>query len=318
VITCTVRSFDDARAALDAFCSGAWNNVRLSFENCRIVVDNTDPIDRAISAHVFLELQRTMRRQYCWLKYGKRRVVELTQAEKIATEVGEWRAPDGRSVVYDVTKPLNTLAATVDEWGAMGPPWRNQTRDLFASDPGSGADTWKSIVKGWGDRTLDKVTPTQAAAMATFAILATFVHYTAPILYSQHLEHVSERYEKETNRQERLALAERTTVVTYSGSRAGMGEPQKAALEMSIKNDRAVVRHFISDNIEMPLPRFVVAEAERGMASVLKLVPTGGSASVNGAEINHKAAKEAQRLLKKRKKPKPGEWVTITKRSEDA
>lgn len=316
MITCTVRSFDDAIAVLKAVATGTVS--RLRFVDCRIVVDLSNPIDRALSAQVFLDLQKTLRRQYCWLKYGKRRVGELSRAELSATEVAEYYAPDGRCVVYDVTRPLNTLADTVDQWGNAGPQWRNRTRDLFAADHEARADTLKTIVKGWGDRILDKASPAQAVQVAKFAILATFLHFTAPIMQSQYLQHVSERYDKETNRQERLALVERTTVLTYSGSRAEMGEPQKAALEMSIHNDRTMMRHLISDTIEMPLPRFVVAEAERGMASVLKLVPKNGSASINGAEITYNAAKNAQRLQKKPRKVQPTEWITVTKRSDEA
>jgi hypothetical protein len=62
-----------------------------------------------------------------------------------------------------------------------------------------------------------------------------------------------------------------------------------------IAAERARTRILISDNIEMPLLKFVVAEAEGAMPALLGMAPERGTITINGTQVSEDAAKGVPR-----------------------
>jgi hypothetical protein len=92
-------------------------------------------------------------------------------------------------------------------------------------------------------------------------------------------------------RQERLAMKEKTTVVTYMGKETKLKSTDLAKIEEGIAVERARTRMLISDNIEMPLLKFVVAEAEGATPALLSMAPEHGTITINGTPVSAETAK---------------------------
>jgi hypothetical protein len=124
VSTFTVRGYDDAWRAMDLLGCGHADDLQIRFANCFIDVEASARIAGMASAQAYITLQRAIRRQFSWMKYGKRNA-RLTDRETAATEVRQVYHPNGRQIRYDITNPLNALAEAADEWDEHGPSTRS-------------------------------------------------------------------------------------------------------------------------------------------------------------------------------------------------
>ena len=76
--------------------------------------------------------------------------------------------------------------------------------------------------------------------------------------------------------------------------------------------ERQRVRMLVSDNIDQPLLRFVVAEAEAAHPALLGMAPKEGTLAINGAEFSFGEAKAGDAKLRRHAKQRRNEdWQTI-------
>ena len=121
--------------------------LKIKFSNCFVDVENTVRIAAQTSARASIMLQKAVRREFSWLKYGKRNA-RLNPIERKATEIVAHYHRNGRTIRYDVTAPLNAMAHVVAEWDEHGPVHINRAQNLFAAGkkeaPG---ESWQRTVR---------------------------------------------------------------------------------------------------------------------------------------------------------------------------
>ena len=76
--------------------------------------------------------------------------------------------------------------------------------------------------------------------------------------------------------------------------------------------ERRRVRMLISDNIEQPLLRFIVADAEAARPALLAMAPESGMIAINGERMTAEEARAGAKLMRKSAKAKRdnGAWRT--------
>jgi hypothetical protein len=136
--------------------------------------------------------------------------------------------------------------------------------------------------------------------------------FMVPGLARETLTFAANRMDAYAARQERLAMKERTTVVSYTGREAHLRPTDLAKKEEGIAGERSRTRRLISDNIEMPLLKFVVAEAEGAMPALLSMAPEHGTITINGTPVSAETAKGGAKAMRKLAKVKRdnGGWST--------
>ena len=295
----TVRGYDDAWQVMDRLAAGG-EPLKIKFSNCYVDVENTVRIAAQASAQASIMLQKAVRREFSWLKYGKRNAW-LNPMERKATEIVAHHHRNGRMIRYDVTSPLNAMAQVVADWDEHGPVHINRTQSLFAA-PKKGApeESWP--------RTVREVAPGFFGGMASCdrRILGqTMVMGLAAVVLGKAF--ISESFEVlgppvGAYAQATLLGKEPTTVAMPDGKPANLDATQLAEVENSADHERQKVRMLISDNIEVPLLRFVVVEAEAVRPALLAMVGDSGNITINGASFSAAQAHAGAKLLRKRSK----------------
>jgi hypothetical protein len=320
----TIRNYGDAWRAFDLLCNDATQNVGIWFDNCLVTVDASAPIEGMRKARGFMALQVAIRRQFCWLKHGSRNIGRLSPADRAATEIGVEYHPNGRHIRYDLTRALNALASTVEQWDEYGPPWLDRTDNLFAvtvDKLASKVETFPHAARDVGVAFVASLTQKNRKALGRLAIIMGALALMAPTVIPESLKFASQRMDAASARQERMAIAERTTVVRSDGREAKLSDAQVAELEHGIDAEKMRVGALISDNIETPLLSFVVAEAEIARPSLLEMAPASwGTITINGVELRSEAAKagaKAMRKATKQKREAGAGWVTKTIPAQD-
>jgi hypothetical protein len=96
--------------------------------------------------------------------------------------------------------------------------------------------------------------------------------------------------------QQRLDSKVPTTVATYTGKAANLEPKQVAALERDIDTERARLRMMMSDNIDVPILRFIASEAENARPALLRMAVDEGMFAINGNSMSSDVARGGSSL----------------------
>ena len=226
--------------------------------------------------------------------------------ERRATEIVAHHHRNGRMIRYDVTSPLNAMAQVVAEWDEHGPVHINRTQSLFAA-PKKGApkESWPRTVRevapgffgGMASRDRRILGQTIVLGLAAVILGKAFISESFEVLGPPVGAYV----------QATLRGMEPTSVAMPDGKPANLDATQLAEVENSVDHERQKVRMLISDNIEVPLMRFVVVEAEAVRPALLAMAGDSGNITINGASFSAAQAHAGARLLRKRSE----EWARL-------
>lgn len=315
--TFTVRNPADAWQAMQLLCAEGGEHIKIRFENYFLTVDASSPIDGMRSAEFFIALQRAIRHEHCMVKYGKRSLRGLTEQDRRDTKVGVSYHPENTRIVYDLTGALNARAKAVEDWDERGPIGAERTQSLIAGsekEEGKNKESWPRTARELGLAYIRKSGARDLRTIGLAAVLAAAMAHALPNIVYEGLTFVAERWDASAAHQYRMAMKDRTTIVTFQSRDAKLGHTELAKMEHEVDGARARTRALISDNIEQPLVRFVVAEAESVRPALLDMAPKWGTITINGAAMNGETARAGAKLLRKAAKSKRdnGGWVTQT------
>lgn len=312
-----IRNHDDAWRAFDWLCGESADIHGIAFENCVMTVDASEPIEGLRKHKGFIALQMAIRRQFCWLKHGSRHLRRLSPSDVAATEIDVVYHPNGRHIRYDLTRPLNALAGVVEQWDEYGPPWRSRTRDLFAVNLrqlGGKVESWPHAARDVGLAFNAGLTRKDKRRLGQLGIVMAALVWIAPAVLHEGLTFVSQRLDASAARQDKLAMSPKTAVVTKDGRDVKVTPAQLAKIETDIGAQRRQALSLISDNIETPLQRFIVAEAETAWPAVLEMAPpSAGTLTVNDVPLRSTVAKAGAKAMRKASKQNHDAdrgWVT--------
>jgi hypothetical protein len=311
VSTFTVRGYDDAWRAMDLLGCGHADDLQIRFANCFIDVEASARIAGMASAQAYITLQRAIRRQFSWMKYGKRNA-RLTDRETAATEVRQVYHPNGRQIRYDITNPLNALAEAADEWDEHGPIHEERTHSLFAAPPRKEEkEGWARATRELGHLVIPGLSSRQKTSIAKFGVLMAAVIWLGGDLITEGFKFAGERLDAYAQ-QQRLDSKVPTTVATYTGKAANLEPKQVAALERDIDTERARLRMMMSDNIDVPILRFIASEAENARPALLRMAVDEGMFAINGNSMSSDVARGGAKAMRKLAKARRdnGGWVT--------
>ncbi len=320
----TIRNYHDAWRAFDLLCGEGGRHVRIWFENCVTTVDSSEPIDGIRKAKGFIALQVAIRRQFCWLKHGSRYLGRLSPADRAATEIDVEYHPNGRHIRYDLTRALNALAGAVEQWDEYGPPWLSRTGDLFTANLqrlGAKVETWPQAARDVGVAYIGSLTPKDRRGIGRLAVVMCALVVIVPEIVPEGLSFIAKRWDAVAAHQERMVLAEPTTVVTTDGRHAKLSAAEMAKIDRDLDAENMRVGSIISDNIETPLLSFVVAEAEMARPALLDMAPSWGTITINGLPLQAATAKAGAKAMRKAAKQKRDVgtgWITTTTRAGEA
>ena len=308
--TVTVRGYGDAWRVIDLLGSGDASDLKIRFANCCIDIEASARIAGMASAQAFITLQRRVRRQFSWFKYG-RRDVRLGDGDTAATEIRQIYHPNGRLVRYDITNALNAMAQAAEEWDEHGPVSTERTLNLFAAEPNGKEESWARTTRELGHNLLAGMAVKDKNCIARYALAVVALTFLGGVAIKEGFTFAGERLDAYAQ-QQRLDNKEPTTVARHDGKKAKLEPNQVAALEQDLDGERARVRMLVSDNIDVPFLRFVAAEAEDVRPALLRMAPESGSITINGATMTAREAKQGAKIMRKLAKLKRDNsgWLT--------
>ena len=169
--TFAVRGYDDAWQVMDLLSADGGVDLKVKFADCFIDIETTARIAGQASAQAFIMLQRSMRQQFSWLKYGKRNA-RLDPREKKATEIIPHYHRSGRVIRYDVTGPLNAMAGAVEEWSEHGPVHVDRAMNLFAvPNKSERGESWERTVREVAPAYFKGMTSTDKRKLGMYALI---------------------------------------------------------------------------------------------------------------------------------------------------
>jgi hypothetical protein len=310
VSTFTVRGYDDAWQVIDILRRGESSGLKIRFANCYIDIEASARIAGMASAQAFITLQRRIRRQFSWFKYG-RRDGRLSDKDKAATEIRQIYHPNGCLVRYDITNALNAMAQAAEEWDEHGPVHAERTPNLFATETDSRVESWARTTRELGHHLMTGMTPKDKKTIALYGIAIVALIFLGGVAIKEGIKVGAERLDAYAQ-QQRFDTQEPMTVATYDGKKADLELTEVAKLSQELNGQRARTRMLVSDNIDMPFLRFVAAEAEDVRPALLRMAPVSGSITINGATMTAHEAKLGAKIMRKAAKAKRdnGGWMT--------
>ncbi|MEO8422224.1 MAG: hypothetical protein ABI457_13625 [Hyphomicrobium sp.] len=301
--TFMVRSEEDALRALLGLNSNHFLDMKFVGYPL-MLIDAEDRIDAMRNRRRLDGIQAAVERQYCLIKYGTRDLRRLRAPEREAVHVPAVPLRGGKQMLLDFSNAANAMLAAIREnlWKAGS--WKPGP-DLYAALGNYGA------LAATGIATVKELGPERLQRIAVLAVLVGMPIWGAVEGYEAYL--ADQRVPERLAHQERMKELDRTTIVRLDGTRA----TQTAALEKALtaENDAEQRKFKLLSEMELehPLVKFVVAEAEEARPLVLGLAPKTGKTAFNAREMPAQAIRAWAKQLQQAslaKRRRDGGWIT--------
>lgn len=279
-----------------------------------MLIDADDRIDDAMRNRRRLDgIQSAVERQYCLIKYGTRDLRRLRAPEREAVHVPAVPTRGGKQLLLDFSNAANAILAAIREnlWKAGS--WKPGP-DLLADVARYGGG-----LAATGVAAVMELGPERLLRVATYGVVGFALAWGSVQSLGVYLDDA--RVPERLAHQERMKELDRTTIVRLDGTRA----TQTAALEKVLNAEKDAEQRklkLLSEmQLEHPLVRFVVAEAEEARPLVLGLAPRTGTTAFNGDRMPAQAirawAKQLQQASREKRKGAGG-WITEVRKDGEA
>jgi hypothetical protein len=266
------------------------------------------------------EMQESVARVVCAIKYGTDDLRYLKTADKQAIELGIAYAPDQRGIAIDFSGATNVALQSAKSSGQRQSKWRMAGLfDWLRATNDDKKETWAGAAAKVGLAIVDKCPPWQITATLMVTALIGMNNIADIHKQKNTLEHAFKMHAEDNQQQLRLAELGKSIIIDKAGHAAKLDAKAQRALDKEEQAKAERVRILASMELEHPLVRFVSTEADNIYAAALDMAPEQGIITVNGMELPAKTARggaAAIRQANKKKRLDNDGWTAIVRRAE--